>query len=92
MILKKLDSMWIAARRSFMNPTEKQILKSVLKNGNSFPGDVLRDLRISPSVGLKKIISLRHRGYLIRENESSCIRINPEKRKFVKIVTAGIQA
>lgn len=92
MILRKLDSIWIAARRSFMNPTDRQILKSVLKNGRSYPGDILRDLKISPTLGLKKIINLRHKGYLIRENESSTIRINPDKRRFVKIVTNGLQA
>lgn len=74
-----------------MNQTDRQILKSVLKHGRSYPGDVLKDLRISPSMGLKKIINLRQKGYLIRENESSTIRINPDKRRFVKIVTAGIQ-
>ena len=73
-----------------MNPTDRQILKSVLTNGRTYPGDVLKDLKISPSMGLKKIINLRHKGYLIREYESSTIRINPDKRKIVKIVTAGI--
>ncbi len=75
-----------------MNSTDRQILNSVLKNGNSYPGDVLNDLRISPSIGLKKIISLRHRGYLVRGSKSSILRINPDKRKFVKIVTAGIES
>ncbi len=90
MILRKLDNVRIALSRSFMNPTERQILKSVLKHGRSYPGDVLRDLRISPSLGLQKIINLRHKGYLIRENESSTVRINPDKRRFVKIVTSGV--
>lgn len=92
MILKKLDSIWIAATRSFMNPVERQILKSVLRNGKSYPGDILKDLKISQNLGLKKILSLRQRGYLINENDSSFIRINPDKRRFVKIVTTGIQA
>jgi len=90
MILKKLESLWIASQRSFVGSTEKRILKTVLKTGRTFPGDVVRELGISQNSGLKKIIDLRHKGYLIRDNQSSFIRINPDKRKFVKIITAGI--
>jgi len=90
MILKRLESIWIASQRSFVGSTEKRILKSVLNTGRTFPGDVVRDLGISQNSGLKKIIDLRHKGYLIRDKQSSFIRINPDKRKFVKIITAGI--
>lgn len=90
MILKKLENLWIASQRSFLSPVEKRILKAVLKNGRSFPGDIVRDLEISQNSGLKRILDLRHKGYLIRDNESSFIRINPDKRKFVKIVTSGV--
>jgi hypothetical protein len=89
MILKKLESLWIASQRSFIGSTEKRILRSVLRSGRTFPGDVVRDLGISQSSGLKKILDLRHKGYLIRDNQSSFIRINPDKRKYVKIITSG---
>ncbi len=90
MILKALDNWWIASRRSFMNPVERRILKNVLQNGRTYPGDVLKSLGISPTLGLKKIIELRHKGYIIRDDEASTIRINPDKRKVVKIVTNGM--
>ena len=90
MILNKLDNWWIASTRSFMNSTDRRILKNVLQNGRTYPGDVLKSLGISPTLGLKKIIELRHKGYLIRDKDASTIRINPEKRKVVKIVTVGI--
>jgi len=73
-----------------MNPVERRILKNVLQNGRTYPGDVLKNLVISPTLGLKKIIELRHKGYIIRDNEASTIRINPDKRKVVKIVTSGV--
>lgn len=91
-MFRKLEKWWIASQRSLLSPTERRILKTVLMNGRTFPGDVVRDLGISQNSGLKKIIDLRHKGYLIRENQSSFIRINPDKRKFVKIITAGITA
>lgn len=90
MILRKLDSWWIASTRSLMNPVDRRILKNVLQSGRTYPGDVLRSLGISPTLGLKKIIELRHKGYLIRDNEASTIRINPDKRRVVKIVTSGV--
>jgi len=90
MLSKRLEVYWIAYKRFLMNPLDRQILKNVLKNGISYPGGVMMDLGISPTQGTKKINELKKKGYLIKHNQSSLLRINPEKRKAVKILTAGI--
>lgn len=70
-----------------MPPIEKLILRNILKRGRSYPGDVVKDLGISQAPGLKKILDLKKRGYIIRDDNSSLLRINPDKRKIVKIMT-----
>ncbi len=85
-ISKKLNVLGILVRRLFMPPIEKLILRNILKKGRTYPGDVVKDLGISQA-GLKKILELKRKGYLIREDDSSCMRINPSKRKVVKIMT-----
>jgi hypothetical protein len=37
---------------------------------------------------LKKILELKRKGYLIRDDNSSLMRINPAMRRVVKIMTA----
>ena len=90
MLSKKLEVYWIAYKRFLMKPLDRQILKNVLMNGISYPGGVMMDLGISPTHGIKKINDLKRKGYLIKHNQSSLLRINPDKRKAVKIITAGI--
>lgn len=90
MLSKKLAVYWIAYKRLLMNPLDRQILKNVLKKGTSYPGGVMMDLGISPTNGIKKINGLKRKGYLIKHNQSSLLRINPEKRKAVKILTSRI--
>jgi hypothetical protein len=87
MISKRLNVLGILVRRLFMPPIEKLILKNILKKGRSYPGDVVKDLGISQAPGLKKILELKKRGYLIRDDNSSLMRINPEMRRVVKIMT-----
>ena len=70
-----------------MPPIEKLILKNILKKGRTYPGDVVKDLGISQAPGLKKILELKKRGYLVRDDNSSLMRINPSMRKIVKIMT-----
>ena len=90
MLSKKLEVYWIAYKRYLMNPLDRQILKNVLKNGISYPGGVMMDLGISPTLGTKKINELKRKGYLMKHKESSLLRINPDKRKAVKILTFGM--
>ena len=90
MLSKKLEVYWIAYKRFLMKPIDRQILKNVLMNGISYPGGVMMELGISPTNGIKKINDLKKKGYLIKHNQSSLLRINPEKRKAVKILTAGL--
>ena len=87
MFSKKLNVFGILIRRLFMPPIEKLILKNILKKGRSYPGDVVKDLGIPQAPGLKKILELKKRGYLVRDDNSSLMRINPEMRRVVKIMT-----
>ncbi|MFA5816428.1 MAG: hypothetical protein WC865_12490 [Bacteroidales bacterium] len=87
MISKKLKIIGILIRRLFMPPIEKLILKNILKKGKTYPGDVVKDLGISQAPGLKKILELKRKGYLVRDDDSSLIRINPAMRMVVKIMT-----
>lgn len=87
MISKKLNVLGILIRRLFMPPIDKLILRNILKKGRTYPGDVVKDLGISQTPGLKKILELKRKGYLIRDDNSSLMRINPDKRRVVKIMT-----
>lgn len=87
MISRKLNVFGILIRRLFMSPIDKLILRNILKKGRSYPGDVVKDLGISQTPGLKKILELKRKGYLIRDDNSSLMRINPDKRRVVKIMT-----
>jgi hypothetical protein len=87
MNLKKFNVVGILIKRLFMPPIEKLILKNILNKGRTYPGDVVKDLGISQAPGLKKILELKKRGYLVRDDNSSLMRINPDKRKVVKIMT-----
>lgn len=87
MISKKIAILSGLFRRIGMTHTDRQILRNLLDRGRSFPGDVLKDLRISQNPGLKSIRELTHKGYIIREDKSSFIRINPDMRVAVKIMT-----
>jgi len=73
-----------------MKPIDRQILKNVLQNGISYPGGVMMDLGLSPTHGIKMINELKRKGYLIKHNQSSLLKINPDKRKTVKILTSGL--
>lgn len=90
MLSRKLEVYWIAYRRFLMKPIDRKILKNVLMNGITYPGGVMMDLGISPTLGIKKINELKRKGYLMKHNESSLLRINPDKRKIVKILTFGL--
>lgn len=90
MLAKKLEIYWIAYKRYMMKPINRQILKNVLQNGISYPGGVMMDLGLSPTHGIKIINELKRKGYLIKHNESSLLKINPDKRKAVKILTFGM--
>lgn len=87
MFSKKLTVLGIMIRRLFMPTIDKLILKNILKRGRTYPGDVVKDLGISQAPGLKKILELKRKGYLIRDDNSSLMRINPDMRKIVKIMT-----
>lgn len=87
MISKKLHILGILMRRLFMPPIEKLILRNILTKGRTYPGDVVKDLRISQAPGLKKILELKRKGYLVRDDHSSLMRINPAMRKVVEIIT-----
>ena len=87
MNFKKLNVLGILIKRLFMPPIEKLILGNILKKGKTYPGDVVKDLRIPQASGLRKILELKKRGYLVRDDHSSLMKINPDKRKVVKIMT-----
>jgi len=87
MFSKKLTVLGIMIRRLFMPTIDKLILKNILKRGRTYPGDVVKDLGISQAPVLKKILELKRKGYLIRDDNSSLMRINPDMRKIVKIMT-----
>jgi len=87
MIYRKLNVLGILIRRLFMPPIEKLILRNILRKGRSYPGDVVKDLGISQTPGLKRILELKRRGYLIRDDNSSLLHINPDMRRVVKIMT-----
>lgn len=84
---KRLVVFGLLIKRIFMPSIEKSILRHILKKGRTYPGDVVKDLGISQAPGLKSILDLKKRGYLIREDHSSLLRINPDKRMVVKIMT-----
>ncbi|MDD2570356.1 MAG: hypothetical protein PHN30_05360 [Bacteroidales bacterium] len=63
---------------------EKRILKLLLEQGKSYPGDLVKDLQLSQGSGIKKIIKLRHKGYIVREEDSSLITLNPNMKETVK--------
>jgi hypothetical protein len=84
---RKLTVLGILIKRLFMPPIEKLILKNILNKGRTYPGDVIKDLRIPQAPGLKKILELKRKGYLVRDDNSSLMRINPDMRKVVKIMT-----
>ena len=84
---RKIKVIGILIRRLFMPPIEKLILRNILVKGRTDPGDVVKDLGISQAPGLKKILELKKRGYLVRDDHSSLMRINPEMRTVVKIMT-----
>jgi hypothetical protein len=88
MISKRLNVLGIRIRRLFLSPVDRLILRNILKKGRSYPGDVVKDLGISQTPGLKKILELKRKGYLVRDDNSSLMRINPDRRKIVKIMTA----
>ena len=88
MISKRLNVLGILVRRLFMPPVERLILRNILKKGRTYPGDVVKDLGISKAPGLKKILELKRKGYLVHEDNSSLMRINPAMRRVVKIMTA----
>ncbi len=88
MISKRLNVLGILVRRLFMPPVERLILRNILKKGRTYPGDVVKDLGISQAPGLKKILELKRKGYLVHEDNSSLMRINPAMRRVVKIMTA----
>ncbi|MDD4645741.1 MAG: helix-turn-helix domain-containing protein [Bacteroidales bacterium] len=81
---KKSGAIGVLFRRVFMPPVEKLILGNILKKGTTSPGDVVKDLGMSQMPGMKKILELKKRGYLVHEDNSSLIRINPKLKKFVK--------
>jgi DNA-binding MarR family transcriptional regulator len=87
MLSKKFVILAGLVRRLWITHTDRQILRKLLERGKAFPGDVLKDLRLSQNSGLKSIRDLTHKGYIVREDGSSFIRINPEMRKTVKIMT-----
>jgi len=87
MMKTNFNVLGILIRRLFMPPIEKLILRNILKKGRTYPGDVVKDLGISQTPGLKKILELKRKGYLIRDENSSLMRINPSMRKAVKIMT-----
>lgn len=87
MITKKLGVLGVFVRRLFMPPIEKLILRNILRKGKTYPGDVVKDLGLSQTPGLKKILELKRRGYLVRDDNSSLMRINPEIEKDVEIIS-----
>jgi len=48
----------------------------------------MASLGLSPTNGIKKINILKRKGYLLKYNGSSLLRINPDRRKDVKIMTS----
>ncbi len=87
MATNKFDFLKIVYRGLMLDRLEKKILRLLLEKGKSYPGDLVKDLRLSQGPGIKKIIKLRHKGYIVREEESSRIQINPDLEKTVKIIT-----
>ena len=69
-----------------MPPYEKLILRNILRKGTTYPGDVVKDLGISQRPGMKKILELKKRGYLVNDDQSSLIQVDPAIRKKVKSV------
>jgi len=63
---------------------EKRILKLLLERGKSYPGDLVKDLQLSQGSGIRKIIRLRQKGYIVREDQSSLITVNPDLKDTVQ--------
>ncbi len=86
MLSKRLRWFWIWSRRYLLSPIDRRILKNVLHRGRSYPGDIIKSLRLSQNIGLRKIFSLRDKGFLMVD-ETARIRLNPDRRKQVKVMT-----
>lgn len=71
-----------------MKKTERRILGTLLKRGRSYPGDIIMDLRMAQSAGVRSILNLTDRGYILHEEGTGYIKINPDFRKEVKIMCA----
>lgn len=67
---------------------ERRILKLLLERGQSYPGDLVKDLQLSQGPGIRKIIKLRHKGYIVRKEQSSLITINPDLRDTVESLSS----
>jgi hypothetical protein len=88
MITRRIDILRILNLGIRMKKVERRILGTLLKRGRSYPGDIIMDLRIAQAPGVKTILDLTLRGYILREEGTGFIRINPDYRKEVKIMCA----
>ncbi len=85
---RRTDILLILKLRIGIKKVERLILGSLLRKGRAYPGDIIMDLRIAQDRGVKSIQDLTHKGYIQREEGTGFIRINPDLRKAVKIVSA----
>jgi predicted transcriptional regulator len=87
MATKRIEILGFLYRGLFLDRLEKKILKLLLEKDRSYPGDLVKDLQLSQGSGIKKILKLRNMGYIIREEESSLIRLNPDIKGAIKFLT-----
>jgi DNA-binding MarR family transcriptional regulator len=84
--MKKIKLLKLIYKGLFLNKIEKKILKCLINKGILYPGDIIKDLKISHSNGIKKILNLRKKGYIIIEETSSKFTINPKIKKAINIL------
>jgi len=73
----------------FLSRKDRSILKCLANKGvgGLYPGDVVKDLKMSHCNGIKKIIRLREKGYIITEEASNKICINPYMKLALALIS-----
>ena len=85
-MIKKFRVLKFMCKGIFLCNIERKILKLLFEKGKSYPGDLIKDLKLSNNTGIRSIINLRSKGYIVNEYQSSFIYINPEISDAIKII------
>jgi len=88
MLTRRIDILRILTLGIRMKKAERRILGRLLKRGRSYPGDIIMDLKMAQARGVRTILDLTDRGYILHEEGTGFIKVNPDYRKEVKIMCA----